>query len=266
MANLPDINTADVGIIAFWNAHDHLAGGPDTIDPTDCTGIFTSYSVYDNGIYGYADPNAKGWGGSGRHINLRVKNDGWIIAWIDRTNTFGYPNKIKGDFGESGYKGYYDIIYDWIDQYASTNNISFISYLISLLYNALANKASFTFSNADVGHYCYEFISANVITIASSIMVINGNVLSYFQYTAGTNVYHASVSSSGYSAWGTSLSQFAGNNIINITLSGQYRHGSADVLAKGWIPNSLVDYEIKTDATGNPPNTRAKTCMVIIWS
>ena len=32
MANLPDINTADVGIVAFWNVHDHLAGGPDTVD------------------------------------------------------------------------------------------------------------------------------------------------------------------------------------------------------------------------------------------
>jgi hypothetical protein len=271
MANLPDINTANVGIIAFWNAHDHLAAGADTIDPTDCTSIFTSYSVYDNGINGYVDPDAKGWGGSGRYLNIRVKNDGWIIAWIDRTNTFWYPTKPSADFGESGYKGYYDLIKDWMDHNANTNGTySMISYAISHLYNALTNKASFAFVAADVGHYCYEFTNANVLTIAGHNFVLSGTYNGYFQYTSGTSIYHASVTGSIYcpGSGRSALTEFEGNAIAYKPLGAAgFGWGAADVIAEGWAPSALTDYNIKSkcvyDSGGHP---HAKASMVVIWS
>ena len=178
MANLPPINTGNVGLIAFWNAHDHRVNGA-SITPADCIPYFSAYTVYDNGIDGYRAL------GSGRHFNMRVKSNGWFISWIDRTNTFFYPNKAVSDFGESEHKGYYDVLWDWIT-YATdiSDTETTLSYIIDQLYNQLSNKAQFTFTATDVGHYCYEHPNATVLTLTSSYFISSHT--GYIQYASGT--------------------------------------------------------------------------------
>lgn len=237
MANLPAITTADVGIIAFWNAHDHRVNGA-SIDPTDCIPYFDSYTVYDNGIDGVKAL------GSGRNFNIRVKNDGWIVAWIDRTNTFFYPDKLQSDFGESEHKGYYDILWNWFQYTANISSTeTTLSYLIDQLYNQLSNKAEFTFSATDVGHYCYEFTNANVITPIdkqSSAPWLSGAV----QYTTGTTLYYASVVGIGHGGFDTaprdSMVAFAGHTIYYEEVS-TILVGAANIVAEGWMPNPLTD-------------------------
>lgn len=236
MADLPDINTADVGIIAFWNAEDHKTAG--IVDPTDCTGVFTNYSVYDNGLDGNISL------GSGRLFNCRVKNDGWCVAWIDRTNTFWYPTKAAADFGESGYKGYYDILWDWfLHQNNISGSLTTLSYIISLLEAALETSGNFTFSSGDVGHYCYEFTNASVLTVADNKHFYTGfqDKTGYIQYTLGTTLHYAAVVASNGSGTGV---QFAGNTI---SLGGTYpavTHGVADIIAENWMPSPLTDYPL----------------------
>lgn len=237
MANLPDINTANVGIIAFWNAEDHKTAG--VVDPTDCTGVFTNYSVYDNGLDGDISL------GSGRLFNCRVKNDGWCVAWIDRTNTFFYPNKLVSDFGESGYKGYYDILWDWISYNAGISaTLTTLSYILSLLEAALETSGDFTFAAGDVGHYCYEFTSANVMTLLSVFVngaAQTGNV----QHTTGTSIYYAAVTAAEYQYHGGApLAYFAGNHIIDSVPMNFARYGTADIKAENWMPNPLTDYAL----------------------
>ena len=236
MASLPNITIADIGIIAFWNAHDHRVNGA-SIDPTDCIPTFSTYTVYDNGIDGKIDPSAKGWGGSDRQINVRVKNDGWIVAWIDRTNTFFYPTKNAGDFGESGYKGYYDILWDWFHYEANiSSSYTTLSYMIYKLFDTLSNKAEFTFSTADVGHYSYEFTDASAI----SLIDICGTQTGAIQYTTGTTLYYAAVTAA---SWGTGKLIKFDDNIIN-DLPGGSHYATADILAENWVPNPLTDYEL----------------------
>lgn len=244
MANMSDLDTTGIGIIAFWNALDHWTGpGANEIDPTDCIAIFSSYDVYDNGIEGYKAL------GSGRYFHARVKSDGWMVAWIDRTNTFAYPNKAASDFGEDAHKGYYDILWDWIDPGANISSTqTTLSYLISLLYNSLSNKTDFTFSDADVGHYCYEYRDANVLTLTSKKLHVGlpwGITVTYegfIRYTAGTNIYHAAVAASlaapgSYSSWGKV--KFAGNLLIDHQTAG---YASANI--EDWMPNPLTDYSV----------------------
>lgn len=258
MADMGNLVTTDIGIIAFWNALDHRAvPGVGDVDPTDCIPVFTSYAVYDNGIEGYRTI------GSGRYFHARVKSDGWMIAWIDRSNTFYYPSKLSTDFGEGAHKGYYDILYNWFAYNANISSTqTTLSYLISLLYNALSNKTDFTYADAAVGHYCYEFPLANAMTLtdiqdqkSSGSATTTGQI----QYTSGVELYHASVAaSSAIVAGGRSASsriKFAGQTLTDIPVQGGsvQKYAAADLIAEGWIPNPLTNYalEVYVQSAGN---------------
>ena len=237
MANFPDLVTTDIGIIAFWNAHDHrVVAGVGDVNPTDCIPVFDSYNVYDNGIEGYKAL------GSGRYFHARVKSDGWMVTWIDRTNTFFYPDKDASDFGESANKGYYDILHEWMNYGANISSTQTnLSYLISLLYNVLSNKTDFTYADADVGHYSYEYPDANVMTLLS-MYIGSGDKTGYVQYTSGTTLYYAAVTGSGDYTGANSKIQFAGNSLISIFVGPVY--ATADIIANNWMPNPSTDYSL----------------------
>jgi len=263
--NLPDLEPTDIGIIAFWNALDHWKGpGAKSIDPTDCAGVFDSYDVYDNGIQGWKAL------GSGRHFNARVKSDGWMIAWVDRTNSFAYPNKEPSEFGEDARKGYYDILWNW---FAYSANISStqttLSYLISLLYNALSNKSDFDYSDADVGHYCYEYPDANVLTLLSLHRQGGSSggtrtATAYLHYTEGTILYYAAVTGSSYAdGWDASLKFDTHTLLSHVNEIGSWR-AAADILAEGWMPEPLQSHELYVRARDDSNHSHGS--IIIIWS
>jgi len=252
MANLPDLNPAEIGIIAFWNALDHWNGnGEQSINPTDCISFFDEYEVYDNGIQGWKSLV------SGRHFNARVKTDGWMVAWIDRTNTFAYPSKPADEFGENAHKGYYDIIYDWMT--SSLYTYTTLQYIIDALYNRLSNKSSFTFSKDDVGHYCYEFPDANIITITG----ISGTVTrtGYIQYTPETTLYYVSIAcGTNAHIYGGAYIKFAGNTLISSPSQPKYFYATADILAENWMPNPSVDYSLSCK------QMYAVAAIILLWA
>lgn len=258
MTNLPDIDTADVGIIAFWNAEDHKTAG--VVDPTDCTGVFTNYSVYDNGLDGNISL------GSGRLFNCRVKNDGWCVAWIDRTNTFGYPNKPSSDFGESGYKGYYDILWGWFPGGNISSTLTTLSYILSLLEAALETSGNFTFAATDVGHYCYEFASANVMTLLD-VQKRDGTQVGYVQYTSGTSIMHASAGASAKRTgnWPQTIVRFGGNALVSMPTLHQIEYGTADILANNWMQDPLTDYEMYV-TTFDMWTSHGDIAVLILWA
>jgi len=261
--NLPDLEPTDIGIIAFWNALDHWKGtGTKSIDPTDCAGVFDSYDVYDNGIQGWKAL------GSGRHFNARVKSDGWMIAWVDRTNSFAYPSKETSEFGEDAHKGYYDILWDWFAYNANISSTqTTLSYLISLLYNALSNKDDFDYSDADVGHYCYEYPDANVMTLLSVCCsgVSYCSKTGYLQYTEGTTLYYAAVTGAAYIATSYyARVKFDGNTLADVSYN-QRRCGVVDILAEGWMPEPLVSHQLLVQCRYERYDG-AHGSIIIIWS
>ena len=257
MANFPDLVTTDIGIIAFWNALDHWVGpGANTIDPTNCVGIFDSYSVYDNGIEGYKAL------GSGRYFHARVKSDGWMVAWIDRTDTFAYPDKAISEFGEGANKGYYDILWNWFTKNVTISNTqTTLSYLISLLYNALSNSGDFSYADADVGHYCYEYPDTSVLTLMDLKATGNTSKTGNVKYTSGTTLYYAAVTGYAVATNIDSRIRFAGHDIAAVGLGTNC--GVADIKAEGWMPNPLTDYPL--NCFGRTGTCYVHGSILILW-
>jgi len=267
--NLPDLEPTDIGIIAFWNALDHWLGtGEKSIDPIDCASVLDSYDVYDNGIQGWKAL------GSGRHINARVKSDGWMIAWIDRTNSFAYPSKSTDNFGATAHKGYYDILWNWITGGNISSTKTTLSHLISLLYNALSNKDDFGYVDEDVGHYCYEYPDANVLTLTDIYTYVYGccyktsSKTGYIQYTGGTTLYYAAVTaytSATNKSDNYSKAEFDGH-LLAESNPNQIRAGTADLIAEGWIPNPLTSYPCYVYTYCSEDWVKSHLAILIIWA
>jgi len=244
MANLPDLDTSEIGVIAFWNAHDHRAN-PNSgavIDPTDVLGVLSSYTLYDNGVDGAISYGPRA------DINVRVKNDGWIIAWIDRTNTY----QLNAGYDSFTAKGYYDLAYDWKYPYEEgkssnplTANTNTLIEVISHLFNQLSNKADFTFSKTDVGTYCYEFTDISSITIAEQYTKEVADLYLRFTVTAETTLrYLAAIGLLSLTAQNRTfyVKYSDGTSIVEhqYGVTPYLRYGSMDLVDK--VPRDTQDY------------------------
>lgn len=81
MATMPDLDLNEVGVMAWWNIEDD-GYDVDTINWDDITEEFDTYTAYDNGYIGELwDFTSQ----SDRDITVRVKTDGWFVAYLDDT-------------------------------------------------------------------------------------------------------------------------------------------------------------------------------------
>lgn len=144
MAELPDINTSEVSFIAFWNAID--SGGVSSIEPEDALtdGSIQNYTLYDNGWEGdYSLEN-------GRTAKVRIKSDGWLVAYLDRTEYYD-QSASRPDVN-----GPWDA-FEWNvsgDTFDITNNS--LERAIASLQGQLSNSGDIGYVSGDVGLYDYS--------------------------------------------------------------------------------------------------------------
>jgi len=140
---LPDLDKSNVGFIAFWNALDNGAG---SIDPTDVESYLDTSEAFSNGVQGEKKISFSEKPDS-RTVRCRAKNDGWLIAWLDRTRQFNQEQNSKGPF---------DIIDDWTNR---SSNTAFPSNkledVVNGMYNALSNSGTANYNTSDVSLFQY---------------------------------------------------------------------------------------------------------------
>jgi hypothetical protein len=229
MATLPDLDTSKVGMIGYWNATNHGVSEIDPIDAIDFNKV-TEYTQYDNGLQGKLEVRRVGEkkgeeslgffsgvddeeerGPENIEFNFRMKSDGWILVWTDRTNQFG-PDWFGNN--TEGYRGYYDITFNWSAPRTGQDKLNYntgneynisllpkteISVKIKALQEKLSNSGNITFNHSDVDYYCYEFPNAN--RMAQSIELFGEGFTDYntqegfdagVSYPSNTNKkYHA---------------------------------------------------------------------------
>jgi len=248
MSDIPDLDTTSVGYIAYWNALDH--GIPD-IDPIEVTssGNVGSYTVYDNGVTG--DYQLL----TGRTASFRVKEDGWMVVYIDDTESLG-----QGTGNQSDRYGQFSVANDWsfvnnekqeyIDAPAVTISNNTLSAAIYDLSQELSNSGSLNFNHSDVGLYNYTVSDADTTTLTEAAKSNDFSRIDKslrFSYTdttdikkaTGTLAFHGFPNASDGVAdvtWsdGTVIAQNIGDN--------QTRYAALDLLARGMIPNANTEY------------------------
>ena len=198
MATLPDLDTNNIGYIAFWNFKDNMAS---TFDPATALNSprLISYTLYDNGWEGEFEIGT--WSDSVSVSNptatARVKNDGWVIVYVDRTNEHLDTGTDAHDFDRtddtvaSFPDGYYNLAYNLNagGNVGTPYHNSFQEAIRDLASN-LDNWQSNDWNYSDVGIYNYEYSNASATTIVG-----------YQQdtysvgFTSGTNIHYASIAS-----------------------------------------------------------------------
>lgn len=235
MATLPDLDTTTIGYIAYWNCIDQ--GNVSDIEPDevlDSTRI-NNYTLYDNGIEGRYTSI------TGREITFRVKEDGWIITYFDRTNTFSV---LEG----SPIRGYWDIGNDWTsggsnDGSESDLTQNTLATAINELRQHMSNSDSMDFAFSEVGLYNYEYDTSTNTTLLShgeQQYDTTFSVTPGFSYTSETVLnFVAAIASSNASV--SAGAAFEGVDLTNHDGGDEY--GTLDALAQGLVPSAGTEYE-----------------------
>lgn len=261
MSTLPDLDPGGVSFLAYWNAIDQ--GGVSSIEPAEVTsaGIVNETTLYDNGVTGTFSISETGTP-EGR---FRVKNDGWFVAYVDRSAT--YDTQVQ-EPNIDAIRGPWDIINGWTNISESTapppgdlQNDN-LERTINALYSQLPNAGSITYNVSDVGLYNYEYPDATTITHLSAST--NDNVSAGFTYTSGTDrKWQAAVAN----IWGNnvdaggSVSAPSGLTIVSAGTSEKY-YGVIDVLAQNEAPNAGQEY---TFSLNTASFTAANHSNLIVW-
>lgn len=155
MSDLPDLNTDSIGYIAYWNALEN--GNVGEFDPSEVVNSdnVNSYQAFDNGVHITSYTSV-----TGREISCRAKTDGWIIAYMDRTNDFAVTTS------QDNVRGYIDIVNDWTSyqSFGGPGNHTLERAIYDLASQA-SNFGSMTYNASDVSLFNYEYPNATGTTI-----------------------------------------------------------------------------------------------------
>jgi hypothetical protein len=240
MADLPDLDTNEIGYLAYWNAVED--GGVNTIEPEEALtdNQVSEYTIYDNGWEGtyVLDQAGRHSSADNRRAKARVKNDGWIVVYMDRTEDYqtdaSYP-----------IHGHWDVVRRWTDGYGYRSSTSDqpdlydnqLATSLESLVNNLENSDSISYDTSAVGLYNFEYSEAEATTALT--VGSDSTVSPSFTYTSGTDLLWTAVFASRDTNFGnTPEASFEGVTI----LESQDGYGAIDPVARGLIPNAETEY------------------------
>ena len=215
MATLPDLETTEISWIGYWNFLD--AGGSE-IDPYETVSAMDAAESYENGVDGVI---SMGMYHKNRLVNVRVKKDGWIIAWLDDTFEIGTKLNEPPD-------GPYDVIDDWTDENTPpAPDHSNLHDAISKLHEELSNSAEATLESGDVALYPYHQPEADYVTWFSIDEKTEGDITP----TSDTTLHECLIAlvseQDSYDYW-----NYGTNEVVKLSTDyGEF--ASRDVVARG---------------------------------
>lgn len=158
MSELAALDTAQISFIAYWNVIEDGGMDPADFDPRDTIEAMETHEVFDNGVDGTIGLTYRRV--STRFTNCRVKDDGWIIVWLDRSKFEERDDK----------HGVHDVLNDWSH---NRTNIQprrhSLARAIRHLYMAIPDWRDYNFDYSDVRLFNYEHPDATVLTKSCSV-------------------------------------------------------------------------------------------------
>lgn len=234
MATLPDLTTSNVSFVGYFNTIEQGGGSTDLDPETALTySDIDSYTLYDNGF----DANVSFDGGL--PLNVRLKTDGWCVAYLPRGNTYtGYNNHSQWtDLAPSEYQvmttrttfGYRTNIH--------SDDITLLSKTIQNTINELDSSGTITFNHTDVGIYNYAYPDQSNLSMFSLLSDNNEGEQTMTHVRAnGTTVPYAATATGSRQQGGnlklngTKISDASGESVsVDMTTSGDLPDEGGDV-------------------------------------
>ena len=199
MATLPDLDPANLRHIAFYNYKEEQGLDDSGWSPSDFTapGRVEEFTLYDNGVegsylIGEAFRDREGKGGPNVYINYRVKDDGWIIAYVDNNDdyygqtSFGSDSVVDTNAPAVGAYNYYGI---GIAKGSDIDRVNIFDVLVSLI-----EESGYTDPSApseSIGNY-FGFYSYDNESAANVTLITNPGSDISFSYTDTVTLYEMS--------------------------------------------------------------------------
>lgn len=261
MADLPDIDTSQVSFLKFWNAIDQ--GGTADIDPdsalTDTRTV--DYTLYDNGwegTYDYELPELDTLTvGERRQCTVRIKEDGWIVAYLDRTTS---ADTLESS-DRTNHKDFYDFA-GWTKDWTVSAARSGLEDAISDLQAELDSAADITYNRADVGVWFYpDTTVTDITTISANTPDNNAENRDFdFSHTTETDLVEM---------WATCANRpgvdNGGMTLDGVTVQAEDVNlwGHRDLLVEGEFPDPGVTWSVAIRDSG--ANAYTTGAIIAVW-
>lgn len=243
MAELPDLDTSSISFIAYYNIIDQEGDDQWEADQVLTAPGIVDYTLYDNGVEGTYQIV------TGREVTFRAKNDGWIIAYMDRT-------QVYSDDGSP--RGYQDLINDYTDNdgpgYLDRNSLE---RAVNDMRQESDGSSTHNYDYSKTGLYNYEYTAAQGTT---GLAAWSGGTFSY-TITGSTTTYRGVVYAANASRY-EGRGNFDWNN--GAWDNGEYNTGANDMSVVGGT-DVATEFEMSiTDKYNN--DYGAHGGVVIVWS
>jgi len=242
MAQLPDLNTSSLGFVAYYNVLDNTT--LTSVDPTATisSNAVKNYTQYDNGIEGETDSRRRG---DGREVKFRVKTDGWILLYLDRTYNYG----VQQDYTSVNLEGDTHLITDLTDPRSGGGwNIqdppigpgsgrAFAELTIEEFATQMASDQNVTisFTVGDVSYYSFNYSTATNVDV---IWVYQGGSnTSNLEFSYPSTITRLYDELLGCGQFSSSDGSFEG-----LTTHTGENYAVVDVQNRGLIPNAGTSY------------------------
>lgn len=196
MANLPDLDTPNMGLTAFWNVNA-------TVTQADLNNIIAnlfSHTLYDNGVDGTVRVSTMGAidNLAGRFLfRVRVRTDGLIVVWQLRSydpDLLGPATATLRQAAGVGYGATRGVLLPYSQTGTRGGSVTLWALLCDALENLMTTTPFKTVVNtATVGHYDFQFPTMNKIYILGEDAFSS---LTFTQPSSGNAVLFAALSAS----------------------------------------------------------------------
>jgi hypothetical protein len=205
MADLPDLDTENIGLVCYYNAE---ANGVQSIEPTSCLDeeSLIEYTAYDNGWDGKMRMINQDGFQTGPFFRVRVKSDGWMIAYTPLRDDEAWRTEPT-ERTSSEMTGPWTAVTNRYDP-SGFEEPAWSNYTMGIkrLANSLNESGNINFNRTDVSFYDYSYPDASGVSTGW----MRGQD-SAMEIQVGTQT-------TMYNLWGFRNPRWAGN--INVNLAG----------------------------------------------
>lgn len=234
MANLPDLNTAAMGLTAFWNVNAAITAA----DMTNIAANLNTFTTYDNGIDGRVRVTIAGGisnPGGTFEFHVRVRTDGLILVWMLRANDpdlLGTATAAERLASGAGYPASRGALLT-----QSANGSRTGTTLWAVVCDALENLMTTTpfktvVNTATVGHYDFQYPTMTKIYVLGEELSRNGtgttsDSFTFTQPSSGNGILMVAFNKSGRVA-GTVSGSFTSSATFNVVSISTNSNTNAD--------------------------------------